>query len=78
MVIQTGGNVGIGTTSPSHKLTVNGIIRSIHDTAYKNIAGSWSGWSDQRLKKDIATFEDGLNVLRHVKPKTYKFRPCWC
>lgn len=73
LFIQPAGNVGIGTTSPSHKLTVNGIIRSMHDTAYKNIAGSWSGWSDQRLKKDIASFEDGLNVLRHVEPKTYKF-----
>lgn len=71
--ITNGGDVGIGTTSPTNKLDVNGIIRTRNDTAYKPTGGSWTTYSDQRLKKDIAPFKDGLAVLRKVNPVTFKF-----
>jgi hypothetical protein len=46
MLTENGGNIGIGTMSPDAKLTVNG-------TASKPGGGSWSTFSDARLKKNI-------------------------
>ena len=45
MRISAGGNVGIGTQSPSHLLHVNGVARSTQ--------GTWATSSDQRVKKNI-------------------------
>jgi hypothetical protein len=51
-----GGNVGIGTNAPNATLTVNG-------TASKPGGGSWSSFSDERLKKNIAPLTDTLQKL---------------
>lgn len=61
------GDVGIGTSSPSYKLQVQS------DNVAKTTAGSWLGYSDQRLKKNIVAFNDGLAVLRQVNPISYEF-----
>ena len=37
----------------------------------KPTTGSWTGYSDKRLKKNISSFKDGLEVLRKVNPITY-------
>jgi len=51
----------------------DGQIRTTNDSPIKPTAGSWTGASDIRLKKDTASFKDGLNVLRKIHPITYKF-----
>jgi len=56
----TNGNVGIGTTSPTYKLHVEGNIFASEDI---------TAFSDMRKKKDIVTIDDSLskvNALRGV------------
>ncbi|MGG5207422.1 tail fiber domain-containing protein [Chryseobacterium sp. MIQD13] len=66
MRITNKGSLGIGTDSPTSLLSVNG-------TADKPGGGSWGTFSDRRVKKDIADFKDGLNVINQLKPVTYKY-----
>ena len=58
--------IGIGTSNPDKTLSVNG-------DASKVGGGSWSTFSDVRLKKDIKDFEDGLNVVMKINPKKFKY-----
>lgn len=51
----------------------NGDLLTTDDSPEKPTAGSWSGYSDKRLKKDIKIFSDGLNVLRKLNPVSYQF-----
>jgi hypothetical protein len=63
---RTTGNVGIGTTSPTAKLSVNG-------TANNN-TGTWGIFSDDRLKADIQPMEAGsLDRLLQLKGMTYHY-----
>lgn len=57
------GNVGIGTNAPTAKLSVNGTAN--------NTTGAWGVFSDSRVKKAIADFTDGLNVIKQIR--TIKF-----
>jgi hypothetical protein len=42
--------------------------------AYKNVGGNtWATPSDERLKKDIRPFTDGLNVILKIEPKRYYY-----
>jgi len=67
MVIDNSGNVGIGTTSPTQNLSVNG-------TAGKTGGGSWSTFSDRRVKTDIQTYSKGLNEIMEINPVTFKYK----
>jgi len=62
-----GGNVGIGTSIPDQKLTVNG-------GASKPGGGSWAVFSDQRLKTIKGTFTAGLNAVMQLQPIRYEYR----
>jgi hypothetical protein len=61
------GNVGIGTTAPDAKLSVNG-------TASKPGGGSWSTYSDGRLKEVGADFTHSLAELESLQPVHYHYK----
>ena len=64
--IKANGNVGIGTNNPTTLFEVNG-------TATKPGGGSWAAPSDERLKKNITTFSDGLEVLKKINPVWFEY-----
>jgi hypothetical protein len=68
MHVPATGGVGIGTTNPgSFLLAVNG-------DAAKPGGGSWSVFSDQRLKRDIRQLEPGaLNRLLSIHGYTFEY-----
>ena len=66
MYISNGGNVGIGTTSPSQTLTVNGNAG--------NTTGVWVNNSDQRLKKNIEPLSPFLDRLLTLRPVTFEWK----
>jgi hypothetical protein len=59
--------VGIGTTSPDALLSVNG-------TADKPGGGSWSTFSDRRLKDVGLNFTNGLAALGELQPIYYHYK----
>jgi hypothetical protein len=59
------GNVGIGTTSPSYNLHVNG-------SAWVT-SGAWTG-SDIRWKKDIVPLEGSLEKVTKLQGVSYRWR----
>ncbi|MCP4259042.1 MAG: hypothetical protein GY774_16275 [Planctomycetes bacterium] len=66
MRIDSAGNVGIGTTSPSYKLHVNG-------TAYAT--GAAGALSDIRHKKNVQPISDGaLKIINGLRPVTYEWK----
>lgn len=62
-----GGNVGIGTTAPTALLSVNG-------TANKPGGGSWTVFSDERLKRIRGTFNTGLKAVMQLQPVRYEYK----
>jgi hypothetical protein len=58
--------VGIGTTSPSQTLTVNGNAG--------NTTGVWVNNSDQRLKKNIEPLTPFLDRLLSLRPVTFEWK----
>ena len=57
------GNVGIGTTTPTEKLHVDGNILATGDVRAQ---------SDARLKKDLQVIEDAMSKIRDINGYTYK------
>lgn len=66
MTFERGGNVGIGTESPTASLSVNG-------TANKPGSGSWSVFSDARLKTNISDYQEGLDFLMQVRTVNFSY-----
>lgn len=64
---------GVTTIPNNYAGYFSGKIRTTNDAPEKPTSGSWTGYSDIRLKKDTASFKDGLNVIRKIHPVTYKF-----
>lgn len=63
-VIQTGGS-GCGLTD-FFRFDGSG-------AAYKVGGGSWSTFSDRRLKQNVNAFQDGLAVLRQIRPVNFQY-----
>jgi polyhydroxyalkanoate synthesis regulator phasin len=68
VTVMQNGNVGIGTTTPDALLSVNG-------TADKPGGGSWSTFSDARLKDVGAAFTHGMEALEALRPIHYHYKP---
>jgi hypothetical protein len=62
-----GGLVGIGTSSPTAKLSVNG-------TANKPGGGSWAVFSDARSKENVLKYTRGLEELMQLKPVSFTYK----
>lgn len=61
----TSGNVGIGTTAPSHILHIAGQGRST--------VASWATSSDARVKEAVQTIDDGLGAIEKLRPVTFRY-----
>ena len=68
VTLNTSGQVGIGTNAPTDLLSVNG-------SASKPGGGSWSNFSDERLKTIKGRFNTGLNALMRLQPIRYEYKP---
>lgn len=62
--VSIGINVGVPNTN--YNLEVNG-------TAAKTGGGSWANPSDERLKKNVKPFTDGLEALLQIRPVIYHY-----
>jgi len=85
MRMTAAGNIGIGTNSPSDKLTVAGITSPAADNTYTlgTTTNRWSDvWStngviqtsDRRLKTNIQPLPYGLRELQRLKPVQYNWK----
>ncbi|HKO97173.1 MAG TPA: tail fiber domain-containing protein [Pyrinomonadaceae bacterium] len=63
----SGGNVGVGTTAPDQRFSVNG-------EASKAGGGAWLVFSDERLKNIKGNFNSGLKALMQLQPLRYEYR----
>ena len=66
MRIDSSGNLLVGTTSGSYKITCNGQPGANGYTA-------WTNYSDQRLKENIVDFKGGLKEVLNLKPKSFNY-----
>jgi hypothetical protein len=59
------GNVGINVDDPSATLVVNGDAL--------NLSGAWGVYSDERLKQDVESYEDGLSTIMQMRPVMFHY-----
>jgi len=60
-----GANVGIGTSSPSYTLHVNGSVAGV---------GAYNSLSDVRLKKDVEPIRDALAIVTRLRGIRFRWR----
>jgi hypothetical protein len=63
----SGGNVKIGSGTPSYQLELS------TNSAGKPGSNTWTIVSDARLKKDVHEFKDGLSVLKQINPVWFRY-----
>src|SRR5688572_3069582 len=66
-ILPANGFVGIATQAPTDNLSVNG-------TASKTGGGSWSVFSDERLKTIKGRFNRGLKAAMQLQPIRYEYK----
>ena len=68
MLLDQSGNVGIGTTAPDQKLSVQG-------DANKSAGGtSWGVFSDERLKNIKGSYSRGLSAVMGLRPVRFSYK----
>ncbi len=74
-------NIGISTATPSDRLDVNGIIRVANlgaaggNALCRNASNQISNCSSSlRYKTDVRPFAEGLDILRRLRPITFKWK----
>jgi hypothetical protein len=67
MVLQSDGDVGIGTISPSYDLQLAA------NSAGKPTSSAWFVTSDSRLKDEVGSFDDGLDLVMQIRPILFKY-----
>lgn len=67
ITIDADGYVGIGTTAPAYQLQVN------TNSAAKPTSSAWTVTSDRRLKNNISSFEEGLEIIQKIKPIWFNY-----
>jgi hypothetical protein len=65
--VDSTGNVGINTTVPTARLSVNG-------DANKPGGGVWTVFSDKRSKKNIQDYNKGLKELLQIHPVSFQYK----
>jgi hypothetical protein len=66
LTLVRGGNVGVFTENPTARLSVNG-------TANKTGGGNWAVFSDERLKKNITDYNEGLSLITQVRTVNFSY-----
>ncbi len=66
MIIDSAGNIGIGRTSATNDLEVEG-------TASKTSAGDWLANSDIRIKRDVLDLDNALDIIDLLRPVKFKY-----
>ena len=67
ITLENGGQVGIGTTTPSYQLQLS------TDSAAKPNGGSWANSSDRRLKRNITTMPNALENLQRLRGVNFEW-----
>ena len=75
-----GGNLGIGTSTPTAQLTVQGTVRlaslgSAGASPVTDNAGNLTISSDARLKNVVSNFNRGLFDIQKIQPINYQWKP---
>lgn len=76
MTIQSNGDVGIGTITPSSKLEVCGDTRVVGQINANsgNLNAGLTCSSDKRLKRNVKPISEALNKIENIEGKTYYWK----
>ena len=72
-MVLSGGNVGIGTKTPTDHLQIVGDLR-ISGLARKPDGGGWTVASDARLKQNVVPLSDALDMLLQLRGVRFEWR----
>ncbi|MGB9707115.1 MAG: tail fiber domain-containing protein, partial [Microgenomates group bacterium] len=70
LVIQNGGNVGIGTTAPAYRLE----LPNIANASGQGRANAWVTYSDISLKENIKPIENALDKILNLQGVTFDWK----
>lgn len=70
----TGTSIEVGQISGTYLTISAGQFLTTTDNVYKPNAGSWLGYSDERLKENVADYAKGLDAIKALRTVTYNFK----